>query len=92
MDEPLSSVHTKKLIRVILASGAVRFTTHALKEMEKDNLLESDVLHVLRAGVMRIPAEYEHGSWRYRLETSKNAVVVAFRSESVLVIVTAWRI
>lgn len=51
---------------------------------------EVDCENVLRGGVVR-PGEYEHGSWRYRIETSRLAVVVAFRSENELVIVTAWR-
>ena len=37
------------------------------------------------------PAEWEHGSWRYRVHTQRIWVVVAFRSETRLVIVTAWR-
>jgi hypothetical protein len=50
-----------------------------------------DCVNILRGGVVR-PAELERGTWRYRVETARMAVVVAFRSRDTLVIVTAWRI
>ena len=49
-----------------------------------------DCENVLRGGVVR-QGEYEHGTWRYRVETNKTTVVIAFRSEQELVVVTAWR-
>ena len=58
--------------------------------MTKDDLSIVDCVNVLRAGVVE-PAEYENGSWRYRVRTQRIYVVVAFRSEKQLVIVTAWR-
>lgn len=33
----------------------------------------------------------ENGSWRYRVRTARMAVIVAFRSETALRVVTAWR-
>ena len=58
--------------------------------MLDDDLTTVDCENVLRGGVVR-PGEYEHGTWRYRVETSKITVVIAFRSEQELVVVTAWR-
>jgi hypothetical protein len=58
--------------------------------MEKDALSEIDITNVLRGGVVD-PAEFETGSWRYRVRTQRIAVVIAFRSEESLVVVTAWR-
>jgi hypothetical protein len=49
-----------------------------------------DVTNVLRGGVVD-PAEFENGSWRYRVRTARIAVIVAFRSETELRVVTAWR-
>jgi hypothetical protein len=49
-----------------------------------------DVVNVLRGGVVE-PGEHDKGSWRYRVHTIRIWVVVAFNSESELVIVTAWR-
>jgi hypothetical protein len=67
--------------------------------MDKDGLSDVDVVNVLRGGVVR-PAEFENGSWRYRVETQRITVVVAFdpdpdeaetEDEIELVVVTAWR-
>lgn len=59
--------------------------------MARDRVCELDVTNVLRGGTVD-PAEFEHGSWRYRVRTHRIAVVIAFRSEISLVVVTAWRI
>ncbi len=66
------------------------FSRHAEEEMAKDNLTMVDVTNLLRGGVVD-PAEFENGSWRYRVRSARMAVVVAFRSESELRVVTAWR-
>ena len=44
----------------------------------------------LRAGVVDRP-ELENGTWRYRVRGGRISVVVAFRSEDTLVVITAWR-
>jgi hypothetical protein len=38
------------------------------------------------------PAEFERGSWRYRVRASRTYVVASFRSEVAAVVVTAWRV
>lgn len=58
--------------------------------MAKDNISTVDATNVLRGGVVE-PAEFENGSWRYRVRTNLLCVVVAFRSDKELVVVTAWR-
>ena len=90
MDEPLASEAAKRLIRDILQSGRFIYSKHAKDEMLEDDLTTVDCENVLRGGVVR-PGEYENGTWRYRVETSKITVVIAFRSEQELVVVTAWR-
>ena len=90
MQEPLSPTQARSLIRKILASGEVVVSRHATEEMGKDGLTFVDCINVLRAGVVE-PGEWENGSWRYRVRTSGIWVVVAFRSEHRLVVVTAWR-
>lgn len=47
-------------------------------------------MNVLRAGVV-YPPELENGTWRYRVRGGRINVVVAFRSEDTLVVITAWR-
>lgn len=58
--------------------------------MAKDGLTAVDCVNVLRGGVVG-QAELERGAWRYRVTTQRIAVVIVFRSESVLVVVTTWR-
>lgn len=89
--ERLSPAEAQKLIRSILATGAVSFSDHSKAEIAKDSLSIPDCANVLRAGVVEEP-EYDRGTWRYRVRTQRICVVVAFRSESELSIVTAWRI
>jgi len=88
--EPFDPPEAKKRIRSILEMGVVTPSGHALHEMEKDELTMVDCTNVLRGGWVE-PGEWENGSWRYRVRTARISVVVAFRSESKLAIVTAWR-
>ena len=90
MNEPLSNADAKKLIRDILTDGTVSYTSHAKKEMANDQLTAVDVVNVLRGGWVEF-SELVAGTWRYRVRTNTMFVVVAFRSEDNLVVVTAWR-
>jgi hypothetical protein len=89
--EPLSPPDARKLIRAIFAAGMVRFSRHALDELRADGLAEDDALAVLAGGIVE-PAEFEGGSWRYRVRAGRVYVVIAFRSELSLIVVTAWRL
>ena len=90
MREPLGPSEARRLIREVLRDGEVVSSKHATDEMRNDGLTLVDCVNVLRAGVVE-PAEWERGSWRYRVHTARIWVVVAFRSEQRLVVVTAWR-
>jgi hypothetical protein len=89
--EPLNPAQARQLIRNIIAAGEVRFSGHAFEEMAKDDLSTVDCTNVLRGGVVE-PPEWERGSWRYRVRTNRIYVVISFRSETQLVVVTAWRL
>ena len=91
MDEPLSPPAARKLVQQIVAARGVVFSRHALEEMAKDGLSDGDAAAVLRGGVVE-PAELERGSWRYRMRAGRVYVVVTFRSEAELVVVTVWRV
>lgn len=91
MKEPLSPDAATALIKAIIREGQVAFSQHATDEMRADDLTTVDCVNVLRAGAVKQAADFEKESWRYRVETTKICVVVAFRSESELVIVTTWR-
>jgi phosphoribosylaminoimidazole-succinocarboxamide synthase len=81
----------RKRISAILKGGQLTYTRHAREEMKKDDLREVDVTNVLRGGHITEPAEKEKGTWRYRVHTNTIWVVVAFRGETELVVVTVWR-
>jgi len=103
---PLKALDARKLLRRLLDEG--RFVspgakTHARKEMDKDDLTDVDAVNVLRGGVVR-EAEWENGSWRYRVETAKIVFVATFDPEPEgmlsdeddlgeleLIVVTGWR-
>jgi len=91
LTEPLSPDDTKRLVRRILESGVTTFSQHAREEMAKDRLTDVEVLRVLRSGTCE-RSDWERGTWRYRMRTQQIVVVVAFRSEHALRVVTAWRV
>jgi uncharacterized protein DUF4258 len=90
-EEPLDPTRARQLIRRILQVGTVDFSGHALQEMASDDLTTVECTNVLRGGVVE-PPELASGTWRYRVRAARICVVVAFRSETRLVVVTAWRI
>jgi Domain of unknown function (DUF4258) len=89
--EPFDPATTRQRIRSILERGRTGWSRHALSEMAKDDLTTVDIVNVLRGGTVR-PGEFERGSWRYQVLTSRIFAVIAFRSSEELVVVTAWRI
>lgn len=89
-DLPLREVEARQLLTRILAEGSIVFSRHALDEMANDQMVEQDAINVLRAGRFD-PAEWENGDWRYRIHTQRFCVVAAFDSETLAVVVTAWR-
>jgi hypothetical protein len=89
--EPPRPAEARRLLRAILATGEVVFTNHALDEMAQDGISQAQAIGVLRSGVVE-PAEFERGSWRYRVRARQTYVVASFRSEAAAVVVTAWRV
>lgn len=88
--EPLSPTVARKLLREALVSGEIVFGQHARQEMAKDGLTMDDVKAILR-GVVE-PGELVNGTWRYRVRARAAYAVVAFWSETRVVVVTAWRL
>jgi len=81
----------RKLASKILKEGSIHFSKHAETRMVERNMNSNDVINLLRGGKIHEAPKLEHGSWRYRIETEKMTLVVAFRSESNLVVVSCWR-
>jgi hypothetical protein len=88
--EPLAPPRARALLRSILATGRVSFSTHALEEMANDGISEGEVMRLLMGGVVE-PAELVRGSWRYRVRAASMYAVVTFRSQNWAIVVTAWR-
>lgn|SRR6266446_3928094 len=88
--EPIKPDEAKRLILEILKSGRFTYSRHCKEEMLADTTTTLDCENILRGGVVR-PGEYENGSWRYKVETDRMAVVICFRSKTELALVTAWR-
>jgi hypothetical protein len=104
---PLKAADARKLIRRLLDEGAFvspGARSHARREMDKDGLTDLDAVNVLRGGTVR-EAEFENGSWRFRVETQRMVFVVTFDPEPEqmpdeatdigeleLIVVTGWRL
>jgi len=88
--EPLRPPDAKKLARWIVENGTFEFSGHAIEEMKNDGLEAGDGLNNIRAGSYEEP-ELHNGEWRYRVQTQRVCVVIAFMSEAHLRVVTAWR-
>lgn len=92
LSEPLRPPETKKLILRILREGIVTYAQpHAEERMRERDINTVDCVNVLRGGAVA-EGELENGSWRYRVLTGRMCVVVRFESESILQVVTAWRV
>ncbi len=89
-DQVLTVVEARKLARLLLAEGKIRYSGHALLEMENDGLEQEEVERALRGGCEE--PEWENGQWRYRFHSYGVWAVVIFRDEELLVVITAWRI
>ena len=86
---------TRKQISKIMIQypGNVRFSRHAIQELESDSLTPTDALNVLKSPDARInkEGEWENGNYRYRLETAHLMVVVGFWNDGTgLNVVTTW--
>lgn len=91
MDELLTPPQVKAILLVAISTGVLSFSGHARTEMAADKMTEVDVVNVLRGGAVQ-EGEFEGGSFRYRVMTSKFVVVVAIETTEHAIVVTAWRI
>ena len=90
----MSPSQARKILSEMLnrASHFISFTKHARQQMVERDLRAGDVLNVLKAGNIWNEPEFENGSFRYKVSTSKIIVVIAFRKAKNIVIITAWRV
>jgi hypothetical protein len=100
MKEPLEGADARRLLSELYQEFLV-FSPHARERFKKHRITEVDVVNVLRCGRITEPAEFENGTWRYRVHTWKFCAVVAFRGiededgegeqRKEVVVVTTWR-
>ena len=69
----------------------ISFTGHARTQMLARDIKTGDILNVLKGGHILDAPEYENGSFRYRVQTARMTVVVAFKKPQSVIVVTAWR-
>jgi hypothetical protein len=89
--EPMDGPSLRTVLRNVLANGRLDFSKHALSQMEARNLVNQDVVNVLRAGRWE-SCSFENRSWRYNVATPRMVVVVAVHNANHAVVVTAWKI
>ncbi len=91
LNEPLSPTAARQLIRKLAAEGTVAFSFHATLRMKERGVTPFEIFDVLRSGVVDAP-EQEGGTWRYPVRTPAMRVIVAFRMEDHLIVITLWRL
>ena len=90
----LDKAQARKLLAKIFGSkrdGTISFGRHAKERMKERNLGTNDIFNVLSEGQIYHDPENKKGSWRYRVETNKIAVIFVFRDIDGIAIVTTWR-
>lgn len=94
VSKPLSAGAVRRCMLEILKNGwEVGWTAHAKRELSNDQMTTVDAVNVLRCWRYMDPPEQDikTGEWKYRIHTDMMGVVVKFRSETQLVVITAWR-
>ena len=87
---PLAPDRATELVRCIVRNGAVAFGDRALSSLRSQGLTTADCHNVLRWGTSD-PASSHDGAWYYRLHTANAFVVVAFRSDLEIVVMSAGK-
>ena len=88
-NEPFGGDTARQLIRDCITLGSVSWTHHALERCSERGLTTGDCVNALKSGAVD-PAEWENGTWRYRVRAGPITVVIAFRDERSLTVITAW--
>ena len=91
-NKKLDRYHAKRIAQEILRDGTVSYTTHCESELRDDSMDTVDAANVIRCGKIEMEPElHKSGSWRYRVETQRMAVVIEIHAKMRLRVVTAWR-
>ena len=80
-EKPLTTSKLRRAIRDCLETGSVVFSSHSIQRMEERNIIETDVVNVLKNGLSQSDPEWNNWHWRYKVETRNYGVVVTFEPE-----------
>lgn len=81
----------KQRLRDILEHGTVTWSQHALERLRERGIDTADIQTALKGGVVE-PAHYENGAWRHRVRGRFLEIVIQFKADDHLLVVTAWSI
>lgn len=83
----------KKLTGILAANpNCFSYGHHFKRRLLERQMSLGDVLNVLYGGWILMDGELENGEWRYRVETERMVVVIAFLNDAHVRLVTCWRL
>lgn len=89
LNEPLSNDDAKREILRRLAHGTMFTSTHFRRAAAAESLGPLEAAKLLPAGFVQM-AEFEGGNWRYRVKNGRFVIVVAFRGENQIDLVSVF--
>ncbi len=92
--KPLAGAEAKRRALAIFDTGTVEFPPYSMRRLEERDITTQDTENTLKGGVFQFAEwNYQYQENRYRFETSRMGVVIAFDSddETLLTVVTTWR-
>jgi hypothetical protein len=89
----MDRTQARKKLTALLATNPNCFSygQHFKRRLVERRMSLGDVLNVLHGGWILRDGEFENGEWRYRVETGKMTVVIAFLNDIHVRLATCWR-
>ena len=93
LESRLNTFQARKLLSELLATNPNCFSygSHFKERLLERKMIMGDIINVLHRGQILGDAEYENQQWRYRVQTLKMTVVIAFINPSHVRLITCWR-
>ena len=93
LESRLDREQARKVLSELLNTvpNCFSYGAHFRNRMAERDMTIGDVLNILHKGKILKNGEFENGQWRYRVETEKMAVVIAFNNPFFVRGVTCWR-
>lgn len=83
----------KQLSLVLKEKGPVRLSSHFRQRAQERSFSIVDAMNILERGKILTGPELVSGTWRYRIETQKMAVIFAFAEDgkAITLITAMWK-